>query len=139
MKKLFFISAIILSTIFTANAQENSYTLTVNISGLNSDDGTIMIGLYTGKENFLKKRFRGGVTTIKNKKSVVVFKDIPKGEYAVSFVHDENNNKKMDTNFLGIPTEDYGCSNNATGFMGPPKYNDAKFQLTENKEINIEI
>lgn len=139
MKKLFFISAIILSTIFTSNAQENSYTLTVNISGLNSDDGTIMIGLYTSKENFLKKRFRGVVTTIKNKKSVAVFKDIPKGEYAVSFVHDENNNKKMDTNFLGIPTEDYGCSNNATGFMGPPKYNDAKFQLSENKEINIEI
>lgn len=139
MKKLFFISAIILSTIFTSNAQENSYTLTVNISGLNSDDGTIMIGLYTSKENFLKKRFRGVVTTIKNKKSVAVFKDIPKGEYAVSFVHDENNNKKMDTNFLGIPKEDYGCSNNATGFMGPPKYNDAKFQLSENKEINIEI
>lgn len=45
----------------------------------------------------------------------------------------------MDSNFLGIPKEDYGCSNNATGFMGPPKYNDAKFTLSENKTVNIEI
>ena len=76
---------------------------------------------------------------IENKKSVVIFKNLPRGEYAVSFVHDENDNKKMDTNFLGIPKEDYGCSNNATGFMGPPKYEDAKFMLEENKSINIKI
>jgi uncharacterized protein (DUF2141 family) len=40
----------------------------------------------------------------------------------------------MDTNFLGIPKEDYGCSNNARGFMGPPKWKDAKFQIN-NKSI----
>lgn len=45
----------------------------------------------------------------------------------------------MDTNFFGIPKEDYGCSNNARGFMGPPKYDDAKFQLSENKTIEIKI
>jgi uncharacterized protein (DUF2141 family) len=54
-------------------------------------------------------------------------------------VHDENDNKKMDTNFIGIPKEDFGCSNNATGFMGPPKYEDAKFMLEENKTIDIKI
>ncbi len=74
-----------------------------------------------------------------DKKAIVTFKNIPKGEYAVSFVHDENDNKKMDTNFFGIPKEDYGCSNNARGFMGPPKYEDAKFQLIENKTIDIKI
>ena len=98
-----------------------------------------MVGVYNKKDNFLKKQFKGDLVKIKDKKSVVVFKDLPKGEYAVSFVHDENNNKKMDTNFFGIPKEDYGCSNNATGFMGPPKYNDAKFLLSENKTINIKI
>jgi uncharacterized protein (DUF2141 family) len=45
----------------------------------------------------------------------------------------------MDTNFIGIPKDDFGCSNNATGFMGPPKYEDAKFMLTENKTIDIKI
>lgn len=140
MKKIFLIATLIFSGIFSAQEQEDTtFSLTVNISGLASNEGILMIGLYNKKEDFLKKQFKGDLVKIENKKSVVIFKNLPKGEYAVSFVHDENNNKKMDTNFLGIPKEDYGCSNNATGFMGPPKYEDAKFQLSDNKVINIEI
>lgn len=139
MKKLILIIAIIFSGVITTNAQEETFDLTVKISGLNSDNGTLMVGVYNKKEDFLNKQFKGDIVKIENKKSVVIFKNLPKGEYAVSFVHDENDNKKMDTNFLGIPKEDYGCSNNATGFMGPPKYDDAKFMLVENKTIEIEI
>jgi uncharacterized protein (DUF2141 family) len=139
MKKLFLTITIILTGVFSTNAQEETFDLTVNVSGLSSNKGTLMVGVYNSKKGFLNTRFKGEFVKIENKKSMVVFKNLPKGEYAVSFVHDENNNKKMDTNFLGIPNEDYGCSNNATGFMGPPKYDDAKFQLTENKTIAIEI
>ena len=139
MKKIIFIFAFIFFGIFATNAQEETFNLTVHISGLNSDKGIVMIGIYNKKETFLKKQFKGDLLKIQNKKAVVIFKNLPKGEYAVSFVHDENNNKKMDTNFFGIPKEDYGCSNNATGFMGPPKYDDAKFQFTENKTIEIKI
>tara|TARA_R110002126_G_scaffold277560_5_gene423607 strand:- start:1422 stop:1841 length:420 start_codon:yes stop_codon:yes gene_type:complete len=139
MKKLILILAFIFSGISTTNAQEETFNLTVNISGLSSNKGTLMVGIYNKKENFLNKQFKGDLAKIENKKSVVVFKNLPKGEYAVSFIHDENDNKKMDTNFIGIPKEDYGCSNNATGFMGPPKYDDAKFQLSENKVIEIKI
>lgn len=139
MKKILLTLAIVFSGLFTTNAQEETFNLTVNISGLNNNKGTLMVGVYNKKENFLNTTFKGEIVKIENKKSTVVFKNLPKGEYAVSFVHDENNNKKMDTNFLGIPKEDYGCSNNATGFMGPPKYDDAKFQLESNKVINIEM
>lgn len=139
MKNLIFTIVIILTSILGTNAQEETFNLTVNISGLNSDKGTLLIGVYNKKEDFLHKQFKGEISKIENKKSVIIFKNLPKGEYAVSFVHDENDNKKMDTNFLGIPKEDYGCSNNATGFMGPPKYEDAKFMLEENKSINIKI
>ncbi len=139
MKKLIPILAFIFIGISTTNAQEETFNLTVNIAGLNSNKGTLMIGVYNKKEDFLNKQFRGGLSKIENNTAVIVFKNLPKGEYAVSFVHDENDNKKMDTNFLGIPKEDYGCSNNATGFMGPPKYDDAKFQLLENKSIEIKI
>ena len=139
MKNLTLTIVLILTSILSANAQEETFDLTVNISGLSSDKGTLMVGVYNQKETFLNTTFKGEIVKIENKKSVAIFKDLPKGEYAVSFIHDENNNKKMDTNFMGIPKEDYGCSNNATGFMGPPKYEDAKFMLTENKSINIEI
>ncbi len=139
MKNVLLTIAIILTSILGTNAQEETFNLTVNISGLNSDKGTLLIGIYNKKEDFLNKQFKGDISKIENKKSVVIFKNLPKGEYAVSFVHDENDNKKMDTNFLGIPKEDYGCSNNATGFMGPPKYEDAKFMIEEDKSIDIEI
>jgi uncharacterized protein (DUF2141 family) len=139
MKNLLLIFAILLSGILTTNAQEETFDLTIQISGLNSDKGTLLIALYDKKENFLKKIFKGNAIKIKDKKSEVTFNKVPKGEYAVSFIHDENDNKKMDTNFLGIPKEDYGCSNNARGFMGPPKYDDAKFNLDSNKSITIKI
>ena len=139
MRKLLLIFAIIFSGISTTNAQQETADLTINISGLNSNKGTLLVGVYNKKENFLHKQFKGDIAKINNKKSEITFKNLPKGEYAISFVHDENDNKKMDTNFLGIPKEDYGCSNNARGFMGPPKYDDAKFQLTESKTIEIKI
>lgn len=140
MQKLVLIVIFIFSSTFSIKAQEKeTYTLTVNISGLESNKGTLMVGVYNKKGDFLKRQFKGNFAKIKDKKSVVIFNNLPSGEYAVSFVHDENDNKKMDTNFFGIPKEDYGCSNNARGFMGPPKYDDAKFQLEENKTIQIKI
>ncbi|TXD54384.1 MULTISPECIES: DUF2141 domain-containing protein [unclassified Polaribacter] len=137
MKKIILTVVMILTGVFSTNAQEETFTLTVNISGLNSNQGSLIVGVYNTEDSFLKIRFKGAIIKIKDKKSMVIFKDLPKGEYAVSFVHDENNNKKMDTNFIGIPKEDFGCSNNATGFMGPPKYKDAKFLLEENKTIDM--
>ena len=139
MKNKFLLTIFILCAIQTSKAQEETFTLTVNISGLNSSNGNLLIGIYNKKESFLKKPIKSTIIKIENKKALVLFRNLPKGIYAVSFVHDENDNKKMDTNFIGIPKEDYGCSNNATGFMGPPKYKDAKFVLEEDKRIEINL
>ncbi|TMM29419.1 DUF2141 domain-containing protein [Polaribacter aestuariivivens] len=139
MKKLLLTLAIIFGGIFATNAQETTFDLTINISGLSSNKGKVLIALYNEEGQFLKKGFKGGMSKITNKKVTYTLKDIPKGEYAVSFFHDENDNNKMDTNFFGIPKEDYGCSNNAKGFMGAPKYKDAKFQLSKDQTIDIKI
>lgn len=45
-------------------------------------------------------------------------------------VHDENSNNILDTNWVGMPKEGIGMSNNAKGRMGPPKYLDASFTVT---------
>ena len=91
------------------------------------------------KGDFLKDRFKDAIGEIDEEKSTITFTDIPEGTYAISFIHDENDNGKMDTNFMGIPKEDYGCSNNAKGFMGPPKWKDAKFELKSDKTIDITL
>ena len=60
---------------------------------------------------------------------MVVFKDLPEGEYAFAVYHDANANGKMDKNLIGMPTEDFAFSNNAMGKMGPPDYASAKFAM----------
>jgi uncharacterized protein (DUF2141 family) len=42
-------------------------------------------------------------------------------------LHDENDNGKMDTDWMGIPKEGYGATRDAKGIMGPPKFKDAAF------------
>ena len=129
----------IFSGVFTTNAQEETFQITVFINGLDSNEGQVLIALHNEKAQFLKTAFKNAITKITNKKVMYTFKKIPEGEYAISVFHDKNSNNKMDVNFLGIPKEAYGCSNNAKGFMGPPKYEDAKFQLTKNSTIRIQI
>jgi len=121
------------------NAQDlKGQNITVNIENLDSNTGHIYIALYNTETSFLSEGYKSNISTIKNNSCTVIFKDVPKGIYAISFFHDENENKKMDTNFLGIPSEDYGCSNNATGFMGPPKWDDAKF-VVKNESLTQTI
>ena len=112
------------------NAQDlNGQEITVVIENLNSDKGHVYISLYNTESSFLDKGFKSTMSRIENNSCTIKFENIPNGIYAISFFHDENENKKMDSNFLGIPKEDYGCSNNARGFMGPPKWEDAKFEI----------
>ena len=141
MSTLVKLLVIIILNMSFANAQETTlHNINVEINGLKSSDGQLLVGLYNTKNSFLKEEYKANVVTIDNNKSVLVFKNIPDGTYAVSFVHDKNSNGKMDKNFMGIPKEDYGCSNNAKGFMGPPKWEDAKFELKgTDKSITISL
>jgi uncharacterized protein (DUF2141 family) len=63
-------------------------------------------------------------------KEVVLKFDLPAGEYAVQVLHDENDNGKLDTNFMGMPTEGYGFSNNPQ-VMRRAHFDEAKFPLGE--------
>jgi len=65
-------------------------------------------------------------------------KNIPFGEYAIKVFHDEDSDDKIDTNFIGIPTESYGFSNNVKGFFGLPGFEKAKFHFNK-QDMQIEI
>ena len=126
------IVTILLSTLL-GNAQEKEgHKIEVSIKDIESKEGKIYVALYDNENGFLSKALVSKSSAINDKlECSVTFDALPDGEYAVSVYHDENNNGKLDSNFLGIPKEDYGCSNNAKGFMGPPKWKDAKFELKQ--------
>lgn len=114
----------------TGIAQELEHSLTVIVTNIESDQGTIQVGLYNSKGNFLNKIYQSISTKAKTGSVEVIFKNVPKGEYAISLYHDRDGNQKLNT-FLSIPTEPYGISNNAKGRFGPPKWEDAKFSISD--------
>jgi len=52
--------------------------------------------------------------------------NVQAGEYALLVYHDENNNKQLDRNFIGIPTEPIGFSNEYRP-RGSPTFRNARF------------
>jgi uncharacterized protein (DUF2141 family) len=140
MQKVILTLVFILTSIFLTHAQEKeTHTITVTISGMKSDKGAVFVALYNSKKDFLKKNFKGSIMKVTDKKATVIFENIENGIYAVSVFHDENDNKKLDTKIFGIPKEPIGTSNGATGFMGPPKFKDAKFNVTTSVTIPIKV
>ncbi len=137
MKTLIILITSILS--FTVSAQSTS-TIVVNISGFESNEGEVYVALYDSADPFLNKHVEGQVGELSDLKSTVTFEGIENGTYAISVFHDENGNKKLDTGMFGIPSEPVGTSNNATGFFGPPEFEDAKFEAAgEIIELNINL
>lgn len=105
-------------------------TLSVRLVELKNDDGKVLCTLYTSEKGFPSVSADAAQTTsctAKSKAATCAFDAVPAGTYAVACIHDENSNGKLDTGLFGIPKEGVAVSNNAKGFMGPPKYEDAKF------------
>ena len=110
-------------------------SLTVSITGIRSDKGQVFIQLWNGAEGFPKqgehafkfvaidstKAVNGTVTT--------TFSDLAPGTYAVSTLHDENKNGKMDNNAFGMPKEGWAVSNNIVTHTHAPSFQQASFQV----------
>jgi uncharacterized protein (DUF2141 family) len=119
-------------------------TIILRIAGLNNDNGDVKVGLFNSAQSFsgkTKEKFGGTIVKIFDKKAQCVFSNIPYGEYAIKLFHDEDADDKIQTNFLGMPTEQYGFSNNAKGFFGIPSFDKAKFTVSSDTvrvEINLD-
>jgi len=134
------IAAAVLLAAATLHAE--TLALTVNLKGFKSDKGAVEVALFDRADAFPKnpeqaiaKRrapIAGGAATVE-------FRDLKPGIYAVSAYHDANGNGKIDTNFMGIPKEPTGASNDAKGRMGPPSFKDAQFNLNATTAIGISM
>lgn len=63
---------------------------------------------------------------------------LPPGTYALSAFQDINGNRRLDTNFMGIPTEASGSSNDAPAKWSAPKFKDAVFTVGD-KPVELTI
>lgn len=113
----------------------------VVVTGLQNDKGTVQVALTNSKENYKDREepYSGMKLSIHNKRAEGTFDNIPHGIYAIKLYHDQNDNDKLDTNFVGMPKEAYGFSNNARAKFGPPSFEKARFTLnTDSLTVIIE-
>lgn len=138
MKKITSLIILLITIAFTSVIGAQN-TLTIKISNLDKSKGKLMIGLYNSKSIFMIKEFRGQIIEVKDSSVKVIFKDLPKDEYAVAFFQDENQNGKLDQGLYFMPIENYGLSNNINPLIIKriPTFEDCKFSLDKNKTIEI--
>ncbi len=112
----------------TPTTPQATSTLTVRVTGIRNATGNLRITV-SRDANVVDER----VVEIdaKSMTGQVVFEQLPQGTYAVSVVHDENKNGKLDFDAVGMPVEGYGASNNPEKRMGPPNPEETSFALKQ--------
>lgn len=139
--QLFILSAVAL--LFFGFTTPNTIDLTVEVHELRNNKGVVQFALYNKNgsipdEDF-EKYYQIGKTTINENSTQFVFKNLPKGTYAVNILHDENENGKIDKGFI-LPEEGIGFSNyTKIGLGNKPNFSKASFELTSDKKLIINI
>ena len=131
MKHRITIAALLAGAAAVAADDVNLRVIATNVK---SDQGKLYVWVYDKKDDWLSDRYRTqkSVAVAGNRSGDKVTLELllPAGEYALSIFQDVNDDGKLERNFIGIPKEPAGLSNNLRPKFGPPKYKDAAFPVT---------
>lgn len=127
---------LLMETIYSQAA--NNTKLTIRVQGIKNKKGTINIALFKSDTDFNQEKFTYVSRTPADSNGIIIFDKIDYGNYSVAVYHDENENQKLDRNFIGMPKEGYGFSNNVKGKMGPPAFKDTSVIMNQ-AETNLSI
>ncbi len=138
MKTLYFI--FILFLISKIGFCQNS-ALEITVTNIRNSTGTIKWAVFKNETQFKKydDYVDAGYVNAKQGNVIITTKNIPDGNYAISVYHDENNNSEIDFNFLGLPTEGFGFSNNPVIYFGPPSFRECCFDKSGKKNVSIKV
>lgn len=127
----------LLSSVFATDNPK----LTLHIQNIDAIKGKIIIGVFNTDKDFLKDgvAIKNYSIDVNETSETIIIDDLSKGEYAISLYHDENSDNECNRNFLGIPKEGYGFSNNVKPKFSPPSYEACKFLLTTDVVMKINV
>ncbi len=130
MKTLALVSALGVVPL-TANAQNTSVDLQINVEGIGQQTGEVLIALYASAEAYKGGERDNGLNLVANQSEVSgTIEALAPGTYVIKLFHDVDGNGKLDKNLVGIPSEPFGFSNDAPAQFGPAKWEDAKFEVS---------
>lgn len=122
-------------------SSSSEHNLIVEIDNVAPNKGKLYLAFWDNKNDFLNNEKTTFVKAIDgNKKKLnVKIPTVKKGWWAMAILQDENDNKKMDYNFFGVPQENFGFSNNPTIFMSEPSFDECKFNLQSDTTIRVDL
>jgi uncharacterized protein (DUF2141 family) len=126
---------VVMTVMLLAGTGVQAGELKLELHGKGLAGNQIRVAVYSAKapEQYPSddKFYRGVVSEAMTDSLTVTVPDLPPGKYAVAAYVDNNKNGKQDKNFLGVPKESYGFSNDARGMFGPPDFAEAEFEIGE--------
>ncbi len=123
---------------FTGISASVAGTLNVTVKNINNTKGQIITAIYNKEDGFPKAEDKYKAAKSKPILSNTIttsFTNLPAGKYAVVSFHDANDNGKLDKNWLGMPTEQYGFSNGAT----KPDFKQSAIVIKANETKSVTI
>lgn len=111
--------------------------VTLLIKGADAGGANVMASICTQAE-FLKRCELRQKMSATEKTVTLLFKDVSPGTYAASAFQDINDDARLGRGAFGAPNEPWAVSNNAKGMMGPPAFDDAKFEVGE-KPLTLQL
>ncbi|MEO0867027.1 MAG: DUF2141 domain-containing protein [Cyanobacteria bacterium J06642_11] len=123
------------------HGQTERSQLTVDISGLQDSQGQVCLSLFDRGTGFPSDRTKAlQATCLPATETAATFSDLAPGSYAVSAYHDANDDNEFNRNFVGMPTEGFGFSQNPSALTGPPDFGEAVFLVAGTEtQITIEL
>jgi uncharacterized protein (DUF2141 family) len=126
LKPTIIIAAVLL---FCSSFSTKQNSLQIQVTGARNIKGHVLVSLFNSSDGFPdkdSKAIKKLQLKVSGNTATGSFGAMPAGDYAVAILHDENNDLKMNTNWVGLPKEGFGFSNNAMGMFGPPSFSKAK-------------
>lgn len=131
--------AVAMFVMITGNVFSQQASMVVVIKNVNETKGLVSVALFNKEDDFMGKSLASKTTVAKNGEVQITFENITSGDYAISVMHDANENDELDSNAFGIPKEGFGFSNDAMGMFGPPSFEKAKFNFTGKTQVVITL
>lgn len=127
-----------------APALVSAETLTITIADIRESEGRLMIQVVNSEKGFEFSEDSAApqpvaISQLAEAGEMTFEVTLPPGIYGARVLHDLNGNGEMDSNFVGMPKEPWAFSNNATGRLGPAKWQDAKFEISGDTAVEIRL
>ncbi len=117
-----------------------AFDLAIELQDLNSTEGHFRYLVFSSPEGFPdhpeKAVFKGEFPATQSLYTIV---GMPVGTYAISLIHDVNDNSKLDKGWFGIPKEPLGFSQNPSFSFGAPEFKECKFKLKADESQVIRL